>query len=91
MQRGRQDAQEGQDRDGHRCHKHRPAGVELARTLHAGLPAQALDRQDDDEDQEHEDDRERGRKAHLPLKEREDVDLDARHRGQLPGPPPVET
>ena len=93
MERGREDADEGQDRDGHQREQQRPAGIELATRDPHRAPSrrQALDGQDDEQDEDHEDDRERGCEADLPLEEGQDVDLDPGTAVALPGPPPVET
>ena len=65
MERGREDADEGQDRERHQPDEQGPSRPELAASdLHrVGLPAQALDGEDDDQDQDHEHDGQRGCQA----------------------------
>ena len=87
MQRGREDADEGQDRDRHQPDEERTPGPEFAATnLHAcSLPAQALDGDDDDQDQNHEHDRQSRRQANPLLGEGKDVDLDSGYRRRVAG------
>ena len=87
MQRGHEDADEGQDRDRHQPNQERPTRPEFATTdLHCvGLPAQALDGEDDDQNQNHEHDGQRRRQANPLLGEGKDVDLDSRNRRRVSG------
>ena len=88
MQRGHEDADEGQDRERHQRQEQGPACPELAASnLHCvTLPVQPLDREDDHDDQDHEHDGQSRRQAHRSLGERKDVDLDPGDRRRVARP-----